>query len=66
MAKLAGRDFGFGLTWSEPSDGLAKAPYIRESRRIQAEFTVLEQHVGTDARRQRAENSGCSGRVFRR
>jgi hypothetical protein len=32
-------------------DGLAKAPYIRESRRIQAEFTVLEQHVGTEARR---------------
>jgi hypothetical protein len=32
-------------------DGLAKYPYIRESRRIRAEFTVLEQHVGTDARR---------------
>jgi hypothetical protein len=32
-------------------DGLAKAPYIRESRRILAEFTVLEQHVGTEARR---------------
>ncbi len=31
-------------------DGLAKYPYIRESRRIKAEFTVLEQHVGTDAR----------------
>ncbi len=31
-------------------DGLAKAPYIRESRRIRAEFTVLEQHVATDAR----------------
>ncbi len=31
-------------------DGLAKYPYLRESRRIQAEFTVLEQHVGTDAR----------------
>ena len=31
-------------------DGLAKAPYIRESRRILAEFTVLEQHVGTEAR----------------
>jgi hypothetical protein len=29
---------------------LAKYPYIRESRRIRAEFTVLEQHVGTDAR----------------
>jgi hypothetical protein len=32
------------------TDGLAKAPYIRESRRIEAEFTVLEQHVGTEAR----------------
>jgi FAD dependent oxidoreductase len=31
-------------------DGLAKHPYIRESRRIKAEFTVLEQHVGTEAR----------------
>jgi hypothetical protein len=31
-------------------DGLAKYPYIRESRRIRAEFTVREQHVGTDAR----------------
>lgn len=27
-------------------DGLAKYPYVRESRRIQAEFTVLEEHVG--------------------
>jgi hypothetical protein len=32
------------------SHGLALYPYIRESRRIQAEFTVLEQHVGVDAR----------------
>jgi hypothetical protein len=31
-------------------DGLAKYPYIRESRRILAEFTVVEEHVGTDAR----------------
>jgi hypothetical protein len=31
-------------------NGLAKYPYIRESRRIRAEFTVLEQHVGTEAR----------------
>jgi hypothetical protein len=35
------------------SDGLAKYPYIRESRRIKAEFTVVEQHVGTDARTKR-------------
>lgn len=34
------------------ADGLAQYPYIRESRRIQAEFTILEQHVGTDARMQ--------------
>ncbi len=32
------------------SHGLAKRPYIRESRRIRSEFTVLEQHVGTRAR----------------
>ena len=31
-------------------DGLAMYPYIRESRRIRAMFTVLEQHVGTEAR----------------
>jgi hypothetical protein len=31
-------------------DGLAKYPYIRESRRIRSEFTILEQHVGTQAR----------------
>lgn len=36
----------------DTEDGLSKYPYIRESRRIQAEFTVLEQHVGTDARAQ--------------
>ncbi len=29
-------------------DGLAMAPYIRESRRIQAQFTVLEQHVAEE------------------
>ncbi|MCC6798425.1 MAG: FAD-dependent oxidoreductase [Candidatus Hydrogenedentes bacterium] len=32
------------------ADGLAKYPYIRESRRIKAEFTVLEHHVGKAAR----------------
>jgi hypothetical protein len=32
-------------------DGLAKYPYIRESRRIRAEFTVLEHHLGAEARR---------------
>lgn len=31
-------------------DGLAMYPYIRESRRIKAVFTVLEQHVATDCR----------------
>lgn len=35
---------------SGTDDGLAMYPYIRESRRIRAIFTVLEQHVGTEAR----------------
>ncbi|CAN5821045.1 FAD-dependent oxidoreductase [soil metagenome] len=30
-------------------DGLAMAPYFRESRRIRAEFTVTELHVGFEA-----------------
>jgi hypothetical protein len=32
------------------SDGLAKYPYIRESRRIKAVLTVTENHVGATAR----------------
>lgn len=32
-------------------DGLAKYPYVRESRRIKAMFTVLEEHVGAENRR---------------
>jgi hypothetical protein len=48
-------DHGLGLRLrpdvTGTADGLAKYPYIRESRRIRAEYTVLEQHVGTDARR---------------
>jgi hypothetical protein len=27
------------------ADGLAPAPYVRETRRLRAEFTVLEQHI---------------------
>lgn len=50
-------DSGYGYPGLRPrgdivgtADGLAKQVYIRESRRIQAEFTVLEQHVGVEAR----------------
>ncbi|HWD89820.1 MAG TPA: FAD-dependent oxidoreductase [Mucilaginibacter sp.] len=32
------------------NDGLAKAPYIRESRRIKAVFTILEEYVGAQNR----------------
>lgn len=35
--------------------GLAKMPYIRESRRIRGRFTIKEQHVGTALGRTRAE-----------
>ncbi len=38
-------------------DGLAAAPYIREARRIRAEFTVREQHVGTEMRRKQTGQS---------
>jgi hypothetical protein len=38
-------------------DGLAKHPYVRESRRIKAVFTVTEEHVG---RAQRMELTGAS------
>ncbi len=38
-------------------DGLAKYPYIRESRRIKARFTILEEHVGKE---QRALVAGAS------
>jgi hypothetical protein len=31
-------------------DGLAKYPYVRESRRIKSLFTVIEQHVGKENR----------------
>ncbi|WP_433241740.1 FAD-dependent oxidoreductase [Streptosporangium sp. CA-135522] len=33
------------------ANGLAKMPYIRESRRIRAEVTLLEQHIGVEARK---------------
>lgn len=33
------------------SDGMAKYPYVRESRRIKAKFTVLEEHVGAENRK---------------
>ena len=32
-------------------NGMAKYPYIREARRIKAEFTILEEHVGAENRK---------------
>ena len=37
-------------------DGLARYPYIRESRRIRAVFTVLEEHVGKEQRAHKTDN----------
>ncbi len=42
----------------ETEDGLARAPYIRESRRIKAEYTVVEQDVSPDL------HEGQAGRKF--
>ncbi len=38
--------------------GVAKFPYVRESRRIRGRFTILEEHVGSE---HRAEITGASG-----
>lgn len=46
------------------ADGLAKYPYVRESRRILAEFTVREEHVGTEARRRALGRDDASAAVF--
>ena len=43
-------------------DGMAMYPYIRESRRIVAETTVLEQHVTTEAR---IRDTGLDARAVR-
>jgi hypothetical protein len=45
-------------------DGLAKAPYIRESRRIHAELTVVEQHVGAEARRRQLREQNLVAEPF--
>jgi len=46
--KLRGEEFG-------TRDGLAKAPYIREARRLRARTIVTEAHVGAE---QRGTNTG--------
>jgi hypothetical protein len=42
------------------SDGLALAPYIRESRRIQAMFTITEEHVGAQMLQQAGRDRAIS------
>ena len=46
-----------------PNDGLAKMPYIRESRRIKAEFTIVEQHVAEALRPNQILAEHCSDSV---
>lgn len=45
------------------SDGLAKYPYVRESRRIKSMFTILEEHVGVENRRHVVANAEDSLRA---
>jgi hypothetical protein len=45
-------------------DGMAKYPYIRESRRIKALFTVLEEHVGAENRKLVASEEAGKKSVF--
>jgi len=56
-APLPGKGYGWkGLRHRKDimgtDDGFAMHPYIRESRRIKARFTILEEHVGRDNRAQ--------------
>jgi hypothetical protein len=46
------------------TDGLAMAPYIRESRRIKALFTVLEQHVSRAIREAELGKEKARAEVF--
>jgi len=48
------------------ADGLAQYPYIRESRRIKAEFTIREEHVGKDQSAQSSlpKNNRGSARFY--
>lgn len=49
----------------DTEDGLAKTVYVREARRIQAEFTILEQHVGAEMRTSKASSpSEVAAEVF--
>lgn len=43
-------------------DGLAKYPYVRESRRIKSLFTIKEEHVGAENRALAAER-GATGAI---
>lgn len=45
------------------ADGFAKYPYVRESRRIKAEFTITEQHVGKENRGMAAVNGEDSSKA---
>ncbi len=42
----------------DTADGLAKYAYIREARRIRSAFTVVEQHIGTEARQKTTGKKG--------
>lgn len=46
------------------TDGLAKYPYVRESRRIKAQFTVLEEHVGAESRKLVTQNQSDKAASF--
>ena len=62
--KPVGKDFDSEPDLVGTEDGLAKAPYIRESRRIKAEFTVLEQHIGTETRRKLLKTQDVQAESF--
>ncbi len=49
QTELGYRSLNFAPGATGTADGFAMTPYIRESRRIEAMFTICEQHVSADA-----------------
>ncbi|GAC1301111.1 MAG: hypothetical protein NVSMB14_11170 [Isosphaeraceae bacterium] len=45
-------------------DGLAKYPYVRESRRIKSEFLVTERHIGYELRKKMLKSDNVQAEPF--
>ena len=63
-ARPAGRGCGSGPTWSGPRTAWPRPPTSANRGGSQAEFTVVEQHVGTEARREASKTQDVQAEPF--